>query len=281
MKELWNQTFELFRSRLVLWVPCSAAAILMLVLDRLEKAWAYWLFEFLLTQRSVLGGSALSADIAGAQHRALMVGFPVGFLKQFLEVWLFVVALFMTKELVRMILIQRPPEMIAALRNIAPRYRGILLFSIKYMVLMGAFALVLGVLVASPFTSARINDIALSKAFVNSYSLVAEACIAWLLVPAAIRLLRPPGSSTSSTQERRIGTIFAVATSAVSLAIQHSIGKAETVFVIDARWQEWSLAAVNTVVINAPMVILFVALALLALQDFREEDPVAAEPELS
>lgn len=281
MMALWDRTFQLFRSHLILWVPCSVAAILMLVLSRLEKAWIYWLFEFFLTQRSVLGGRVQSADIVGAQHRAMMMVYPIGFLKQFLEVCFFVAAFFMTKELVCMILEDRRPEMMAAVRNIAPRYRAILIFSTKYMVLLGVLGFAPLALLASPLMPGHIHEIVVSKIFIYSYSLLAEAWLAWLLVPAAIALLRPPGALITSNQERRLGTICAVATSAISLVIQYSVGRFQTAFVIDTRWQEWALASVSTVLVNAPEVMLFIALALLAIQNFRQENVIAAEPELS
>jgi len=281
MKELWNRTCELFRRRLVLWVPCSLAAILMLGLGKLEKAEIHWLYRLFATRRSVLGGEVPVEDLAQAQHRARMLIFPLGFVKEFLEICLFVVALAATKNLVCMVLKEQRPDTIAAVRGILPRSREILLLSLKYMAVLLVFGGVLILLGTSPLTPERIHEFLLSKALVYGLGLVCQACLAWLLMPAAIRLLRSPDNPTISAQDRRIGTVFAVATSAGALALEHLVGKVETVVVLEEQWEIQALAVVNTIVINMPEVLLFIALSLLAIQEFGKERLLAPESELS
>lgn len=131
MKELWSRTFELFRSHMALWIPTSIAGILILIFDNLEKAAVGWLFGLFATQHSVLGGEAPLADLAQGQHRTMMLMYPLGFFKNFLEICFFVVALIATKNLVQMILEEQKPDVIAAVREGLPWSREILLFSIK------------------------------------------------------------------------------------------------------------------------------------------------------
>lgn len=281
MLGLWTRTFALFRRHFVLWVPCSVAAILMLAAGRLERIAFRWLFLFFLTQRSVLGGAAaFTGDIAEAQHRAIMVLTPIGLLRQFFEVCLFVMALIATKELVNMLLEGRRPAMIMAARPALNRYREVLLFSVKYMVLSEVFLLAFAALPTSRVMPERVQAIALSRPFVYTFGLVAQACLAWLLMPAALRLLRTPGRPTAATEERKLGTVFAVATSAAALGLQYSAGKAEAAYIVESQWEDWALALINTVVVNVPMIILFIALALLAINEPREEEPVAATAEV-
>jgi hypothetical protein len=278
MKELWNRAFELFRKHLILWVPCSIAAILMLGLGTLEKIEIHWIFDFFRTQRSVLGGAALTGDLGEAQHRALIVGAPLGLVKEFLEVCLFVVALFVTRELVFMVLEERRPELTAVMRPVLPRYREVMLLSIQYMAVMVVFGLFLAFLTNSSITPWRLHEIGLSRVFTLTYGLVGEGCLAWLLIPAAIRLLRPVGAPAVSTKERKLGTVFAVATSAGSLGLEYLIGKGEAAFVLNSQWEGWAMAVANTIVINAPMVILFIALSALAIQETGERESAAVEP---
>src|SRR5580692_2651426 len=105
----------------------------------------------------------------------------LGLLKDFLEVCLFVVALVMTAKLVGMILEEQRPELIAAVRGTASRWRGILLFSFKYMVIQGLLVEVPLFLGATLLTSARFSEFALSKSLVFTFGLVAEGVLAWLL----------------------------------------------------------------------------------------------------
>jgi hypothetical protein len=81
--------------------------------------------------------------------------------------------------------------------------------------------------------------------------------------------------------DRKLGTVFAVATSASAVALEYLVGNAETAAVIDEQWEGVTIGVVNTIVINAPQVLLFIALTLLALQGLGPETSLASEPELS
>lgn len=239
----------------------------MLALEEFQKRAIHWLLRFFANQRSVFGGTVPSADWSVAQHRTMMVVYPVGTLKDLIEIYLFVAALFTTKELVRMVLKEQRPEINEAVHGIGYRYREVLLFSIKYMAVMAALGAVLMLLASAPLRPDLLRHLLMSKAFISIFALAGECCLAWLLVPAAIRLLRLPGGPPVSAQHRKMGTVFAVATSAVSIALEYLVGRTEATFRPDSSWEGLLVAVVNTVVINAPQVMLFIALALLAIQE--------------
>lgn len=275
MKALWNRAFELFRRHIVLWVPCSIAAILMLVLAKLERAEIRWLVQSFATQHSVLGGEVPTADPSSAQHRAMLVVYPSSFLKYLLEVWFFVIAFATTGSLVRMILNEQRPDIADALRRVRPRLRAILLFSLQYIAVLAVFGGLLIALGTSPLASDSIHGVALSRPFVYGLGLVEQACLAWLLVPAAVRLLQLPGAPAISTEARRLATAFAVAASACSIALGFLIGRAQSALMLDAPWESQAVSVVNTLVLNVPEVLLFIVLALLAFQTAGEESPLA------
>jgi hypothetical protein len=50
---------------------------------------------------------------------------------------------------------------------------------------------------------------------------------------------------------------------------------------LDKLWEGEAIAVVNTIIINAPQVFLFIALALLAIQESGEKTSLAAGPEMS
>jgi hypothetical protein len=278
MKELWSRTFELFRRHIVIGVPCWTAGIGMLALGRIQKVELRRLFTFFATWRSVLGGEAPVADLAQAQHRALMLSIPLGFVKDFLEVFLFVVALVATKNLVYIFLDERRPDTIAVLQGIRPRMREVLVLSLKYIAVVGILGGVLVVLGSFPLIPERIHEIALSHVFFYVFSLGGQACIAWLLLPASIRLLKPPEGPTVSIRIRRLGTAFAVAATASVLMLDYLVSKGESVMILEAQWERDALSAVNTVIFNTPEALLFIALALLALERSDAEELLASDP---
>jgi hypothetical protein len=278
MKELWNRTFELFRRHFALWVPCSTAVILVFLLGRLQRAWAYWLMTFLSTQHSVFGGESQSADIALVQQRAMMIGFPIGLVEHSAEISFFVMALVVTNNLVQKIIQEQTPDTATAIREIASRFREILVFTFKYMTVMALFMGLSAVLATSSLTPERFHAVALSKTFLYSFGLLVEICLAWLLVPSAIRLLRPPDSPKISIQGRKFGTYFAVLTSAAAVLLQFLIHKAEATVILDNRWEFEAATVINTLVINVPQIFLFIALALLAIQNTEVDTSLTTEP---
>jgi hypothetical protein len=251
----------------------------MIALGRLRKAEIRWLFGFFGTERSVFGGVVPSTDLSHVQHQVMMVMYPQGTLIQLLEVSFFVVALVTTKNLVKMILEAQRPDMVAAMKGPVPKYWEILLFSLKYMAMMAFFG---GVLLLASYVlpPEHFQEIVASKVFVSVYGLVGEGCLAWLLVPSAIRLLRPPDNRTVSTQDRQMGTIFAVAASAVTFGLGFLVGKAESTLILDNQWESVAIAVANSVIVNTPQILLFIALALLAIQTLDEGTPIAAVPEM-
>ncbi|HTW78287.1 MAG TPA: hypothetical protein VME23_01965 [Terracidiphilus sp.] len=270
MRELWRKSFELFRSHLVLWVPCVCAGLLTLALGRLEKAAVLKIVHSLMTRHTVLGGDVTSADPNEFERLALVVLKPVGLCKDFLEVCFYVVALAMTAKLVGMIFEGKKPDILAALKEIAPEWRGILMFSLKYLVALGVTGAVMILITSSALVSQRLLEIVASKAFVYPVGLALEAGVAWVLMPAAMRLLQTPNVAQVSVQCRRLGTVFAVLTSAAALGLEYIVGSVEAKVVLDNQWELTAVSALNSIVVNAPEVLLFIALAWLAVQHFPE-----------
>ena len=279
MITLWKRTFDLFRTHILLWVPCSTAGILMIALGKLRRAEIHWLFGFFGTQRSVLGGVVPTTDFSHVQHQVMMVMYPQWTLIQLFEISFFVMALVTTKNLVKMVLESQRPEMLAAVKGLASEYREILLFSLKYMAAMAFFG---GILISASYvlTREQFESIALSRVSVSVYGIAGDASFAWLLVPSAIRLLRRPDIYPVSTREKQTGTIFAVAASAVTLGLGFLVGHAESALILHNQLGWDAIAAANSVIVNMPQILLFIALALMAIQTLDEGTPMAAEPEV-
>jgi hypothetical protein len=93
-------------------------------------------------------------------------------------------------------------------------------------------------------------------------------------------ILAATGESDHHPHDRNLGVSFVVVTSALSLALQSTVGKAESTVMLDKPWEGWTIAIVNTFVINAPEVLLFIGLALWATLNLSEETFPAAESEM-
>jgi hypothetical protein len=279
MKSLWNETFELLRRHILLWVPCSVAAIFMLAITQMNTAGIHWLVKTLSTAHSVFGGEVQSVDMDQMIERAYMITIPFALLRQFAEISFFVAALVTTKGLVQMIYSQEDAELVVAIREVVPRFGETLFLTLKYMAIMGAAGGITMLLVSSPLTTYHFHQLASSKVSLYIFGLAVESCVGWFLLPSVIRLLRPPGNTVISLKARQMGTIFAVSASAVALGLQELVRKAESTLMIENRWEDEAIAVVNTLIMNAPNIALFIALALLAIHVPDQEPSLAALPE--
>jgi hypothetical protein len=281
MNELLGKSFEMFRRHPVLWVPCTIAGILMLALGGLEKVEIHWVLNFFATNHSALGAAVPYSDPAHVADGAVIVTYSLGYLKQFLEICLFVVALAVTSNLVRSFVEGQSPDMAAALKDVKPQGWEVLLFAIKYMLIL---AVIVGFPIAGAWLSPTSNyfqKLHSSLVIFHAYSLFGEGCLAWVLVPAAIRLLRPPDSPDISAHGRKLGVLAAVTTSAASFVLQYVVGRAESPAIVAHQWERWAIAVMNMTVMTVPQAFLFIAVALLALQGSEEARSIGLKSETS
>lgn len=97
---------------------------------------------------------------------------------------------------------------------------------------------------------------------------------------AAIRMLQLPGSLAVSVRDRQLGTIYVIATALASFALEYLIGVIDAKFTYSGAGESWAIAVVNTMLINAPQVLLFIVLSLLAIRGASDELLLPVEPEL-
>jgi hypothetical protein len=194
-----------------------------------------------------------------------MVTIPLGLCRQFLEVLVFVAAFLVTVNMVGVLLVSQRPEWLKVLKEIVSRWRAVLLFSLTLMVAMGVLAGLLFLPASYLLKSAHLQQVAASRAFILSETLIFVTCLAWVLLPAAIRLARASGGPSASDQDRKIGVAYVVIASAIAFALEHAIGWAENAVVLHNNWEVALLSAVNSILESAPNILLFIALALLSL----------------
>ncbi len=274
MLEIFRKSFELFRRHLVLWLPCTCAGLLNIAFARLERLGILSLARWMSTStgRSVLGGEVVSTDPSEFQRRALMLARPLGLCREFVDVCLFVGALVVTAKLVRMIVDEQKPEIATALKGTVLKWRGILLFSLKFMLAMGAMVAIMSFATRFAPMPNRLIPIFASKAFTYTAGMVMEGIVAWLLMPTALRLLGMPHDVLISRACRRLATAFVVLASLAGFGVETFVGWAEKGLIFDTRLEYSAISVLNTIMVNAPEVLLFIAISLLAVMALPERD---------
>jgi hypothetical protein len=162
---------------------------------------------------------------------------------------------------------QQRPDVRAALAEIAPQWKRILWFSLKFLI---AFLVVTAAISYPPIklsNAAHHPEIAASMFFIPIEVLLVIGCVSWLLIPAAIRLLQAPEVGPITAEDRRRGTIFAILAVAVATALGELFQRAESVMTFTSHTESTVAYLVTALLVNAPDVLLFIALSLLALKD--------------
>jgi len=274
MKKLCDRVAELLREHPILWLPYIAADILAICLWRLrglaEKGIFHWFTT--ITVHSVLGGDiALPRRDSATLARASIAYAPIGFATIVAVVCLFVASLLVTAAMVDSIEREQRLDAREILARIAVRWRRILLFALRFLITVGVF--IAGITLLSYYLLFLVHRQELITSFwlVAGLMLIGVGCTAWLVIPAAMRLLRGETASVSA-QIRNQGTILAILAAETGLGIGFLIQKLEVSIMLNSRWEITALSVFNSVIANAPDALLFIALALLAAELSRESD---------
>ena len=249
-----------------MWAPFVCAELVNLGRKQLNSATVKAIFGWLARGHSVLGGSYISPDLNTIHRKAFLLASPIGFATEFLTACGYVIAFVLIAKLVKTIREEKAPEMSRTLAEIGKLWRDILLFSLKYCVVFGVLVwAAIAALGSLLHQLPRFRD-SLSQVFIPILDPFVVGCVAWLLIPAAIRLIQDRPTSEISAEERRLGTIFVFLATAVSLGLGQVFQRIESGFTITSKAEWTALSALNNVLINLPEALAFVALALLALK---------------
>ena len=118
MKELWRKTAKLFLNYPILWLPYFCASLLNSSLEMLRHAMRLWIFYWLSTRRSVLGGPPIQIDSDFAGTQAFWITGAMEWSLRYLFFCLDTLALVATAALVTMIVRGEQPRLRAALEDL-------------------------------------------------------------------------------------------------------------------------------------------------------------------
>jgi hypothetical protein len=276
MKELCRKTLELFRTNPILWIPYVCAELSTYVLSWFDKAASKRIMNWAMTQtqHSVLGGETQTFDTAGFAKGALLstpikVGTPIA---NFL---LYMMAFVVTASLVSAILADRRPNLSAAVSSLRAYPRNFLLFFLKFCLVevvvsvpyVAAWLLVtythLGVLISPSFLG--------TAADTYVWPPLIGVCVTWFFAPMAITLLRPSGEPALAEGQMRLGRYAAMIGVGATFVIQYLVRMSEKRVTLDSNIEWTVLHAFNSLLINFPFILIFIALALVAAEEAQEE----------
>jgi hypothetical protein len=262
MGKLWRKSFELFREYPVLWLPCVCAVLLNLAASRLERLGVSQLATWISIRHSVLGGDIIDPS-AIEDHRRMIV-IPLGLSMQFITVSLFVCALVATVKLMQMIESRETAEVAAAMKETLSKWRRISWFTLKFMLALGALALMMGAGVHVEENLHRLSAVMSSSLFLRLLGLVMVAVVGWLLMPATMRLLGGPDDTRVFSSLRKVGAALMVFWSLAEYGLEKLLVAVEKGLILNTGFESLALSGLNAVVVNVPTIYFFIVLGMLA-----------------
>ena len=270
MIQLLRKSIELLRENPILWLPFLIADLLTIGLWRLWGIVRRVIFHWFTTRHSVLGGEV---PVPSTDHSALtnasLANLPIGLAAVIAVVCLFVAALSVTATMVDVIGREQNLNAKEVLAGVIARWRKILLLGVTFLVLIAAFAA--AVLAPVFFVLYRVHrpDLLTSPLLAPVAMFVVVGCSVWLIMPATIRLICADREVLDPSRTRVRGAIMAIIASEAGALLGLILSKAETAMRLETQLGWSVLSAFNSVVANAPDVLLFITLALLAAESSR------------
>lgn len=272
MLRLCRRVGELLCKHPILWLPYIAADLLAICLWRLRGLAEKGIFHWFTTGHSALGGDiALPPHDSTTLAKASLAYAPIGITTIVAVVCLFVAAFVATAVIIDSIGREQKPDARMILVILGARWRRILLFSLRFLITVGVFVGGTAALSYYLLSLAHRQDLITSFWFLAGGMLIGVGCAGWLAIPAAIRLV---GGATVPVpvQTRNQGTILAVLAAEAGAALGFFVPKSEASMLLNWRSENNVLSVFNSIVANAPDVLLFIGLALLAADLSREVD---------
>ncbi|MGP8270899.1 MAG: hypothetical protein ACLQLH_12575 [Terracidiphilus sp.] len=265
MKDLLFKTWNLFRKHPILWVPYIAAELLAIGLWRLRGLAEKEIFRWFTTRHSALGDFVTPNLDHATLAKASLAYAPVGFVTMFIVVFLFVIAMVATAQMVNAVARDQRPELNKSLNGIASRWPEILKFAFKFLftwlLLFSVTVWILAVLVNEMHQSELPTSLWVS----SIEAIFITFCMARFLTPAVIRLLRSPNLEPVSVMVRRLGTILALLVISIEGLLGIITQPVDARLMIDIPAVREAVILLTKLAVNIPYVLLFIGLALLAV----------------
>lgn len=272
MRQLWRNAANLLWQHPILWLPLLFADLLAFCLGEVQKLLAHAIAVRSLQEHSALGNTPytnIHRDTSQVWEQLLTSS--SGLLIQFLSVCLYTAAFLITANLVRLFLQNLSPNLWSSVKSANLRLPAILSFSLKLFVLSFVIALFITTPLYFVFFRNHRGNIVATPYFAYGVTLLISLCVAWIITPAAITLLRSPNFKpiTSKTIMRGIGSSILTVTASTTLALLAQIAQ-RSLLSNSAPMQPIAIQAIHAIaslLTSVPYIFLFIVLALLATSD--------------
>jgi hypothetical protein len=274
MRYLFFRVADLLREHPALLLPYVAADLLAIFLWRLRGQAEKVIFHWFATGHLVIGIDVATPRLnSGAFAKAALTYTPIGITTIVSVMWLFVAAFVATAIMVRSFENEQSPDARDLLAEVALLWPRILMFALRLLITAAIFAF--GTVGLTYFLLYLAHH---RELFFPSFWLmiammpIGTGCTAWLVLPAAMRLIRGEANVVVSTKTKKLGTIVTVLALEAGAVIAFLLPTLEKRVLLYSEGARATIWAINSVLANSPNALLFIALALLACKSAGQED---------
>jgi hypothetical protein len=274
MRELFFRAADLLREHPALLLPYVAADLLAILLWRLRGQAEKVIFHWFATGHLVIG-----IDVATPRlnpeifARAALTYTPIGIITIVSVLWLFVAALVGTAIMVRSFEDEQSPDAKRALAEVALLWRRILMFALRLLMTAAVFtAGTVGLAYYLLYLAHHREPFFSSFWLIIALMPIGNGCTAWLVLPAAMRLIMGEANVVVSTKTKKLGTIVTVLAMEAGAVIAFLLPTLEERILLNSELTKAIIWVINSIVANSPYALLFIALALLTATSAGQED---------
>jgi hypothetical protein len=265
MQTLFRKTLKLFAAYPILWLPFVCAELLGMGLNSLRHLTLRPLLDWFATRQSVLGGESQHLDrLAEGKTRAVEFLLLQG--TNYLTSFLTAVALVLTASLVFMVLRGQKPSIATALSALRDYQRRIAVYALKNWALGLLFLALIGFPVSSLVSAYTSASPTVWNIVAGCEVLLTLPCVAWIMAPIALALLRPADSEPVSPLQKRQARYFWIAVGVVGFALSWVLHPLLNLPTTHLPGQP-VLSYLRALLVASPNVLLYIALALIAADE--------------
>lgn len=273
MKDPWRKTLELLRAYPALLTTLVGASLANFFLRWFNRIYPRWIFHWAATRHSVLGFETQSPDSWGViQKKVILLSAPVSLCLSVATVGVYVAGFVLTARLVRDLIQSDQPDWMSALCFVRSRLFRVLGLAIAFFVLIA-----LAIYLSSAFIYLRIfapfrGDLS-PTALLIAAEFLTMVCVAWIMTPFVLRLIRDAPAMPASPEVQMQGRIAAIAVAATSLALTELVESFRPsinfTFEAEVRLRSYLIWPLLSVLLDLPLLFLWVFLALLTYQELQ------------
>lgn len=272
MRELWLNTWRLAGGYPVLWLPYVCAELISVCVWRVRGVAEQAILHHFMVVTSVLGGTVGTHPDPGAFSKASLAYLPVGFVAVMSVVFIFVIAFVVTAKIVEEALRGNSRRLGGTLSEAIRPWDRILVFGFKLLILCTGFMLPIAFLIV--LYAPREYD-AYSTSLRTILVAFMSTCVAWTVLPSAVKIVRDSDTASISKEARNFAALVAGAASISGVLLAVFASRLERGISYTAQWQGATVSALNSILANAPDVVLFIAVGVIA---YRRPDPLEVNP---